>query len=459
MGASESEMLPSGHVLAGRFRVESELGRGGFGAVFRATQLNLGRSVAVKVLLPELVHDKDTRARFEREARLAQRLSHPNTVRVLDFGQSSEGLTFIVFEMLEGKPLDVALREGPMEWRRVARIGAQALKSLMEAHSVGIVHRDIKPSNIFLCAYEGERDFVKVLDFGIAKNLNAKGASAAPLTQGGFVVGTPGYMAPEHVAGMEATATADLYALGIVLCEALTGRPLFEDASPIDVCMSQLSPQPLPFPEAVRASPLWPVIERATRKTPDQRYASAGAMLAELERISSVAHALSLPQSGSSDVSEQPQNLPSRGSVAVTPQDTRHSAAPLRPSHQPSAGPAALAHTVASPSDQAAMRGSSPSGGTYSAGDARLMSASPVYGPAGYAAPAHPSAPLSPYGHAPGFQRSSLAPTPASSEGRLSAGAIVALALAFGFALMFVVACGALTMCAHTVQSSSQSAP
>jgi serine/threonine protein kinase len=284
MQTSEASLLP-GHVVAGKYRIESVLGEGGFGTVFRATQMNLGRTVALKVLLPHLVAHDDGMSRFKREAQLAQRLEHPNTVRLFDFGVEGE-TPFIAFELLKGDPLDKLLaREGRLPAARVARIGTQELKSLMEAHGLGVVHRDIKPSNIFLCDFPGEPDFVKVLDFGIAKATQASGHSSVGLTRVGEAVGTPSYMAPEQVSGASITPGADLYALGLVLAEALTGEVVMKGDSGIQIVMAQVSAAAVPLSPAVLQSPLGPVIHRATQKNAERRYASAAEMLAHIEQV------------------------------------------------------------------------------------------------------------------------------------------------------------------------------
>src|SRR4051812_4287745 len=158
MGSSTATMAP-GDVIAGRYRIDAVVGQGGFGLVFRATQVPIGRTVALKMLLAGALAHAEGRARFRREAELAQRLEHPNTVRLYDFGETEDGFPFIAWEFLKGKPLDAVLgAEGRLPLPRVARIAAQTLKALMEAHGLGIVHRDIKPSNVFLCEFSGERD-------------------------------------------------------------------------------------------------------------------------------------------------------------------------------------------------------------------------------------------------------------------------------------------------------------
>src|SRR5262245_57203157 len=161
-----------GDAVAGRYRIDALLGRGGFGVVYSATQLPIGRPVALKMLLAEALAEADGVIRFRREAELAQRLSHPNTVRLYDFGETEQGLPFIAWELLRGRSLEAILMEdGALPPVRVARIAGQVLKALMEAHALGVVHRDVKPSNVFLSDFSGERDFVKVLDFGIAKGI------------------------------------------------------------------------------------------------------------------------------------------------------------------------------------------------------------------------------------------------------------------------------------------------
>ena len=270
-----------GDVLDGRFRIDGWLGQGGFGAVYAATQLNLQRKVALKVLRPDLIATDESRARFRREAEMAQRLEHPNTVRLFDFGGADDGMPFMAFELLHGRGLDaIIVQEGPQAEPRVARMASQVLKSLMEAHAKGIVHRDIKPSNIFLCDFPGEPDFAKVLDFGIAKPTQG---SVSTVTSDGQVIGSPSYMSPEQVRGDAIDATADLYSLGLVMAEMLTAQLVFGGPSAIQVLMEQASEAPVPLSAQVASSPLGPVIGRATQKRATDRYRSAEEMLRGLE--------------------------------------------------------------------------------------------------------------------------------------------------------------------------------
>ncbi|HZO15705.1 MAG TPA: protein kinase [Polyangiaceae bacterium] len=270
-------------MIGEHYRLEAPIGEGGFGAVYRAVDLRIDRPVAVKLLHRELMGSGDVEARFLREAELARRLQHPNTVRLVDFGRAHDGTPFLVFEFLAGESLDALLgRVGGLSPARVAHIGAQVLKSLMEAHALGIVHRDIKPANLFLTRHAGEPDFVKVLDFGVAK---APQGQMTALTATGLTLGTPSYMAPELLRGEPVSAASDVYALGLVLAEALTGSVIIWGATPALTMMEQLADRAVSLPPQVMESPLGPLIQRATQKVVEHRYASAEEMLAELERL------------------------------------------------------------------------------------------------------------------------------------------------------------------------------
>jgi serine/threonine protein kinase len=278
--------LGPGDVLEGRYRIEEKLGEGGFGAVFRATQLNIDRKVAIKVVQPQLLAMGSGLERFLREAKVAQHLEHPNIVRMYDFGHTEDGTPYIAWELLKGKPLDAILEEGlPLPPSRVVRICLQVLKALMEAHAQGIVHRDIKPANIFLSEFSGEPDFVKVLDFGIAKALDVtEGNKTKALTMAGQIIGTPNYMAPEQVEGKAVGPSADLYSLGLVMAELLTGQAVFQGTG-LAVCAAQLSPEPVPLRPDVLAGPLGRVIGLATQKHVQARYPTARDMLDDLKQV------------------------------------------------------------------------------------------------------------------------------------------------------------------------------
>ena len=280
-------LIPSsGEVLVDRYELGPVLGRGGFGIVFRAIHKGLDEPVAVKVLLPHVLANPDLVSRFEREVYLAKGLRHPNTIRILDFAKTSSGLPFYVMEFVSGcSLLDVIRRERALSAGRVQRVAVQILKSLAEAHANGVVHRDLKPPNVMLCEIHDEDDFVKVLDFGIAKAL-ADPDQPGELTRSGLVLGTPRYMSPEQVRGWrEVDPRSDLYTVGLIMAECLVGRPVAQGDSDIEVLNLHGSEAPLSFAGEVKSSALWPVIDKATKKHADQRYADAKAMRLALEAI------------------------------------------------------------------------------------------------------------------------------------------------------------------------------
>ncbi len=269
--------------MGGRFRLVRALGAGGMGEVYEAVQENLGKRVAVKVLHPHLANQALLVARFKREAESAARLGHENIVQVIDFGVDDDGTAFLVMEFLTGQPLSLALaRDGRLPMPRIAFIAAQVLAALSSAHAAGIIHRDLKPDNIFLTSVAEVADIVKLLDFGIAKV--AEDVATSKLTSTGAVLGTPQYMSPEQARGRVVDARSDLYALGVVIYEALTGRLPFvaENYNALMFAILEDTPQPLASlrsdldPEFVR------VVERAMAKRPEDRFESADAMRASL---------------------------------------------------------------------------------------------------------------------------------------------------------------------------------
>ena len=273
-----------GDVLLDRYELLEQIGSGGHGVVFRAKQLALDRQVAIKIVRSDAIAER-VAERFVREAQVLKKLSHPNTVQTFDFGLIDKRAPFIVFELLKGEPLDVMLaREGALPAHRVARIAEQILKSLMEAHEHDVVHRDLKPANIFVCEVHGETDYVKVLDFGIAKALSNDDPNRPPtITLDGFAVGTPNYMAPEQVLSDGVGVRTDLYALGLVMAEMLAGRIIVESTTPQRTAMAQASNEPVELPTEVLQSPLGHLIVRAIQKKPDRRFKSAEQMLQMLK--------------------------------------------------------------------------------------------------------------------------------------------------------------------------------
>ncbi len=283
--------LEPGATIAGRYELLDKLGAGAFGAVFRARQLGIDRHVAVKILLPEAASaDSTAIARFQREAKLSSSLGHPNTITVHDFGEWS-GLLYLVMEYVRGESLrEVLRRTGPMEPKRVVRIVRQILSSLQEAHSRGIIHRDMKPANIMLFDRVGESDVVKVLDFGIAKFIsNDAAASSAQavekdLTVAGRIVGTPRYMAPEQIRGTGPSPRSDLYALGLIFFEMITGQQAVAGDSTLSLIAAQLSGEPVVDARDPRLpAALAPIIERATAKDSDDRFANAAEFIEALD--------------------------------------------------------------------------------------------------------------------------------------------------------------------------------
>ncbi len=272
------------HIIAGRFRIECEIGTGGMGTVYRATHLGLERPVAVKIIKPEFAADKDVTDRFMREARTMARLRHPHAAMIFDAGYLPDGRHFIVMEFVEGHTLSEALaRERRFTPERAVQIAADICDVLSEAHKLGIIHRDLKPSNIML----NERG-VCVLDFGVAKVLatSADSTSTHATTGSGVVVGTPRYMAPEQCLGQRVGARSDLYSLGVLVYEMLAGRPPFVDslASAVLVKQATASPPPLlKFREDVPRS-LAMAVHTLLAKQPEDRPATAAAARALLER-------------------------------------------------------------------------------------------------------------------------------------------------------------------------------
>jgi serine/threonine-protein kinase len=239
-----------GQIVGGRYRVTQLLGEGGMGRVYLAEQ-QMGtnvRKVAVKTLQAQYAQDPQVLARFHRECGTVSELEHPNTIQFFDFGQTPDGQLYIAMEFVQGQSLSKALEQGPMRPERVLKILAQVCGSLEEAHGRGVVHRDLKPDNIILTTRAGQADFVKVLDFGIAKRSEAKDqAQEQKLTQQGMVLGTPPYMSPEQFSGKELDARSDIYSLGVMAYEMLTGRLPFEAETPWEWATAHMTAAPRPF--------------------------------------------------------------------------------------------------------------------------------------------------------------------------------------------------------------------
>jgi serine/threonine protein kinase len=275
-----------GATVNGKFKVEALIGQGGMGRVYRARHLTLDRPVVLKMLRPAYSSDPGIAQRFQREARAASRLDHPNSIRVLDFGAAEDGTLFMAMEYLAGRDLARLVQEEfPLGEPRLARIGAQILSALGEAHARGIVHRDLKPENVMVEPRRDEPDFVKVLDFGIAK-ITAAGGGEPKLTQAGLVCGTPEYMSPEQARGAELDARSDLYSVGVILYQLATGDLPFASDTPVGFLTKHLTERPIPprerRPELGISPALDALVARALEKDPAGRFQSADEMRAAL---------------------------------------------------------------------------------------------------------------------------------------------------------------------------------
>jgi serine/threonine protein kinase/tetratricopeptide (TPR) repeat protein len=267
-----------GRTLPGGYVILDLVGIGGMGRVYRAEQTNLARTVAVKIIHPHLVGEENAAARFITEARAASRLNHPNSVGVIDFGKTPDGQLYLVMEFLRGRDLArVSYEEGPLPFRRIVDVLRQVLAALSEAHHLEIIHRDLKPENIILEPMRTGGDFVKVVDFGLAK---MRQESTGPsITSPGIVCGTPEYMSPEQGRGDPLDARSDLYAVGVILFQLLTGRLPFEADSPTQVVLMHLTtPPPDPrkiAPDRMIAEPLVEVVLKALSKEQRDRHRNA----------------------------------------------------------------------------------------------------------------------------------------------------------------------------------------
>jgi serine/threonine-protein kinase len=299
--AAAGASLPS---IADRYEIVRKIGEGGMGVVYEARHARIGKRVALKVLLDKYLQKADVVARLLQEARLASSIGHEHIIDITDFGETDDGRTFVVMELLEGESLAALLeREGALPAARAVRIVRQTASALGAAHGKGIVHRDVKPENVFVTR-RGDRDFVKVLDFGISKAMRApddEALEASPrLTQTGTVIGTPLYMSPEQASGDESLDhRIDVYALGVVLYEALTGEVPFHGPNYLAI-ISQIIARDAPPPGEVRPElgippDLDAVVMKAMAKDRAARYQTMAELGADLARIEAGARPLSPP--------------------------------------------------------------------------------------------------------------------------------------------------------------------
>ena len=279
-----------GTTLDERYRVVRKLGEGGMGVVFAVSHTVIERPLAIKVLKRRVMRDAATIQRFVQEAKAASRIGHPNIVDVTDFGKTPDGLTYSVMEYVEGTTLAQLNDEGgPLPAERAVNIAAQIARALAAAHAKGIVHRDLKPENVFLTARDGWPDFVKIVDFGIAKVAPAEGSPEGPrLTKAGAVFGTPKYMAPEQAAGRsDIDHRVDVYALGVILYEMLVGKVPLVGANSLQTIAMKLTDTIVPL-RRVRAevpSALDTIAMKALERERDSRYATMSELLVALEQF------------------------------------------------------------------------------------------------------------------------------------------------------------------------------
>ncbi len=254
-------------VFESRYRVIRSLSDGGMGEVVLAEHLTLGKRVAIKMMRPQYRGDTDTEQRFILETRAAARIHHDNVVGISDFGRTADGRMFFVMEYLEGEDLAQTLRnEGPLPWKRVVHIARHVCRGIGEAHRRGVIHRDVKPANCIRVTRDGDPDFIKVVDFGLAKLFDSRNQYKGPQTIAGVVLGTPGYMAPEVEAGQRPDARVDLYGIGVLMMRLLTGKLPDEGGIRALGEMYELPPS------------LLKLLYKALREDPDERFQTAGAM-------------------------------------------------------------------------------------------------------------------------------------------------------------------------------------
>lgn len=272
--------LSPGEVFKDRYVIDRELGRGAIGVVYRVFERGKQKPLALKMLLPDRMTDKEHRRRFKREAEIAYLLKGDHNVHIYDFGKTPDGNLFLIMEYLEGDLLDKLIaRYGKVSPLRTALISRQICIALSEAHGLGIIHRDLKPSNIFIARDEDGNDFVKVFDFGIAKIAESgddnRVKEVAKLTAAGMVLGSPLYMSPEQFqADSVLTVASDMYSLGVVMYEMLTGHVPFSGDQAVEVMLKHLK-EPVPqLPPDIEANPIADVVYQALEKKPEDRFES-----------------------------------------------------------------------------------------------------------------------------------------------------------------------------------------
>ena len=268
----------------GNYVIQRQLGEGGMGAVYLAEHPRIGRKVAIKVLLRELSANAQAVTRFFNEARASSEIRNEHIVDVLDFGELANGSSYLVLEFLDGRTLTQLLREGPLGIRRTLHIVNGVGRALGAAHAAGIVHRDLKPDNVMLVKRGSDEEFVKVLDFGIAKLSQLGQLEPGMKTKTGALLGTPSYMSPEQCRGLPVDHRSDIYSLGVMMYQMFSGSLPFEADGLGNLLLAHMTQQPVPLGERVPGLPphLQQVVARAMEKTPEARFQEVGEMLAAI---------------------------------------------------------------------------------------------------------------------------------------------------------------------------------
>jgi len=433
-----------GREIAGRYRIQAKLGEGGMGAVFKAEQISLKRTCAVKLLRPDVAGTEMMLRRFNAEAEAVAKLSHPNTVGIYDFGQDTDGSLFIAMEFIEGKSLREAIHlEAPFSLRRALSIAVQVSASLVDAHGHSIIHRDLKPDNVMLQSRGRSRDVARVLDFGIAKLRDEGRATQAAMTQAGDMLGTPQYMAPEQIRAEQIDGRTDVYALGCMIYEMVTARLPFEAPTVMALLSKHLLENPPPPSQRRPDLGIPPVIDElimtAIAKDPNAR---APSMELFGERITAILATLPADPNVSSQQS------------AVVGVPTGPSMSQQAPAYTPSAMPAAAyapqaAYGQPTPSPTGGYPGQA---GSYP-GQAYPTPPPPHTAPPGFAqqpsfapgAPPYPPPATSPAAYGAPQYPPPMAPRPAGTSGSSKTLIIILAALVFvggGIAVFFATRSG-----------------
>jgi serine/threonine protein kinase len=298
-----------GTVLNGRYLLESQLGEGGMAIVYRAKSTLVDRVVALKVLNREMARDPKLKERFRREAKNTAALAHPNIIEILDYGEAEDGAPYLVMELLEGQPLDKIIARGALPAAQVAMLGAHIARGLARAHDFSVVHRDLKPENVFVTRGPSGRGVAKILDFGIARSMHDQ-----RLTSAGQIFGTPQYMAPERVTSIDTGPPADLYALGVILYEMVTGKLPFTATDVTGFLVAHLR-EPPPRPSSIVPGiprRLEELILKMLEKRPEDRPVDAHHVDRELT-------ALAPPEEASADLADSHQSILPRPPSATLP--------------------------------------------------------------------------------------------------------------------------------------------